>query len=143
VLRSVARRRLVETANLSACTTVNWNVCKSAIALYCLYLSVIKRECVTEVLINPIIPTRTRHFVTRTALHVTACMYFLDIFFSLLVFLTAHRKLLSKYPSHYSFSFHLSTTWSRPSDLSVKKIMYCFLIYTMRATCPSSYSLTS
>jgi hypothetical protein len=37
VLRSVARRRLVETENLRACATVNWNVCKSAIALYGLY----------------------------------------------------------------------------------------------------------
>jgi hypothetical protein len=34
---SVARRRLVETENPSACATVNWNVCKSAIALYGLY----------------------------------------------------------------------------------------------------------
>jgi hypothetical protein len=48
VLRSVARRRLVETENPSACAMVNWNVCKSAIALYCLYLSVIKRVCVIE-----------------------------------------------------------------------------------------------
>jgi hypothetical protein len=55
VLRSVARRRLVETGNPSACAVVNWKVCKSAIALYCLYLSVIKRECVTNVLISPII----------------------------------------------------------------------------------------
>jgi hypothetical protein len=39
-------------------------VCKSAIALYCLCnLSVIKRVC-NQVLINPIIWTRTRHFVT-------------------------------------------------------------------------------
>jgi hypothetical protein len=37
VLRSVARRRLVETENPSACATVNWKVCKSAIALYGLY----------------------------------------------------------------------------------------------------------
>jgi hypothetical protein len=29
---------------------------------YCLYLSVIKRECVTEVPMNPIIWTRTHHF---------------------------------------------------------------------------------
>jgi hypothetical protein len=34
VWRSVARRRLVETENLSACATANWSVCKSAIALY-------------------------------------------------------------------------------------------------------------
>jgi hypothetical protein len=42
VLRSVARRRLLKTENPSACATVNWKVCKSAIALY---LSVIKRTC--------------------------------------------------------------------------------------------------
>jgi hypothetical protein len=35
-------RRLVKTENPSACVTVNWKVCKSAIALY---LSVIKRTC--------------------------------------------------------------------------------------------------
>jgi hypothetical protein len=35
--RSVARRRLVETENSSACATVNLNVCKSAIVLYGLY----------------------------------------------------------------------------------------------------------
>jgi hypothetical protein len=34
VLRSVARRRLVETENPSACATVNWKVSKSAVALY-------------------------------------------------------------------------------------------------------------
>jgi hypothetical protein len=37
VFRSVATSRLVETENSSACATVNWNVCKSAIALYGLY----------------------------------------------------------------------------------------------------------
>jgi hypothetical protein len=37
VLRSVARRRLVETENPSACATVNWKVCNSVIALYGLY----------------------------------------------------------------------------------------------------------
>jgi hypothetical protein len=42
VLRSVARRRLVETGNPSMCTTVNCKVCKSATALY---LNVIKRTC--------------------------------------------------------------------------------------------------
>jgi hypothetical protein len=41
------------------------------IALYGLYLNVIKCECVTKVLINPIIRNRTRHFVARTFLHVT------------------------------------------------------------------------
>jgi hypothetical protein len=48
----------VKTANPDACATVNWKVCKSAIALY---LSVIKR-LVTKVLINPIIRTRNRYF---------------------------------------------------------------------------------
>jgi hypothetical protein len=42
VLGSIARRPLVEIENPSACATVNWKVCKSAIALY---LSVIKRTC--------------------------------------------------------------------------------------------------
>jgi hypothetical protein len=69
--KSVARRRLVKSGNPSACATMSWKMCKSAIALYCLYLSVIKRECVTEVLINQIIRTRTRQFVARTTLHVT------------------------------------------------------------------------
>jgi hypothetical protein len=31
--------------NPSACASVNCKVCKSAIALYCLYLNVIKRDC--------------------------------------------------------------------------------------------------
>jgi hypothetical protein len=62
VLRSVARRRLVEAESPSACATVNCKVCRSAIDLYYLYFSVIKRECVTEVVINPIIQTKTRHF---------------------------------------------------------------------------------
>jgi hypothetical protein len=44
----------------SACATVSWKVCKSAIALCCLYFNLFKRECVTKVLINPIIRTRTR-----------------------------------------------------------------------------------
>jgi hypothetical protein len=45
VLRSIARRRVVETENPSACATVGYKVCKSATATY---LSVIKRGCVTE-----------------------------------------------------------------------------------------------
>jgi hypothetical protein len=48
VLRSVARRRLVETGNPSACATVNCKVCKSAIALHCLCVRVIKSACVTN-----------------------------------------------------------------------------------------------
>jgi hypothetical protein len=40
VLRSVARRWLVESENPSACATVNWSLCKSAIALYCLWIKV-------------------------------------------------------------------------------------------------------
>jgi hypothetical protein len=37
----------VKTKNPSARATVNWKVCKPAIALYCLCVSVIKSECVT------------------------------------------------------------------------------------------------
>jgi hypothetical protein len=48
LLRSVVRRRLVETGNPSACATVNWEVCISAIALYCLHVSGIRCECVTK-----------------------------------------------------------------------------------------------
>jgi hypothetical protein len=48
----------VETENLSACVKANCKLCKSEIVLN---LSVIKIECVIEVLINPIIRTRTRH----------------------------------------------------------------------------------
>jgi hypothetical protein len=47
VLRSVARRRLVERENPSACAMVNWKVCISAIALCGLFVSVTKSECVT------------------------------------------------------------------------------------------------
>jgi hypothetical protein len=57
---SVARRRLVERDNPSACATVNWKKCISAIALYCLCVSVTKSESVTQLIINPIIRTRTR-----------------------------------------------------------------------------------
>jgi hypothetical protein len=35
----------VKTTNPSACATVKCKACKSAIALYCLYLSVKEREC--------------------------------------------------------------------------------------------------
>jgi hypothetical protein len=62
---------LWKTENYSVCETVNWKVCKSEMALYFMYLSVIKRVCVTKVLTNPIIWTRTRHFVMLTILHVT------------------------------------------------------------------------
>jgi hypothetical protein len=50
----------METESPIACATLKWKVCKSAIALYCLYVRVIRSECVTELLINPIIKTRTR-----------------------------------------------------------------------------------
>jgi hypothetical protein len=51
--------------------TMNYNVCKSAIAFYGLYLSVTK-ECVcNQLLINPIIRNRTRHLDACNALHVT------------------------------------------------------------------------
>jgi hypothetical protein len=35
----------VKTGNPNACAAVEWKVCKSAIALYCLYSNVIKRDC--------------------------------------------------------------------------------------------------
>jgi hypothetical protein len=64
VLRSVARRRPVETENPSACATVNWKFCKSAIALYGLWvqpvLTIIESD--RKVLINPIIRSRTRYY---------------------------------------------------------------------------------
>jgi hypothetical protein len=37
LLKSVARRRLMEREDPSGCVTVNGKVCKSAIALYSLY----------------------------------------------------------------------------------------------------------
>jgi hypothetical protein len=46
--RSVAGRRLVETENPSAFATVDCNWCKREIVLYCLYVSVIMSECVTN-----------------------------------------------------------------------------------------------
>jgi hypothetical protein len=36
VMKSVASRRLVKCENPSACVTMNWKVCRIAIALYCL-----------------------------------------------------------------------------------------------------------
>jgi hypothetical protein len=48
VLESVARRRLVETENPSACQTVSCKWCTSAIALNGLYSNVIKSDCVIK-----------------------------------------------------------------------------------------------
>jgi hypothetical protein len=56
VRKSVVRIGLVKTENLSACVTVNWNVCRSVIALL---LPIVPNE-VHEVSINPIIQFRTR-----------------------------------------------------------------------------------
>jgi hypothetical protein len=50
----------VKTENPNACATVNWKVCKSAIALCYVYLSITKCECVTQLLIYLIIRIRTR-----------------------------------------------------------------------------------
>jgi hypothetical protein len=46
---------------------------KKGIALYCMYLSVIESACVTQLLINPIIRTRTRlnSDVTRHNINMT------------------------------------------------------------------------
>jgi hypothetical protein len=51
----------MKTDNPSAFATVNWKVCKSAIALYCLYLSVIKRSC-NRSANKSNHPNRTRYF---------------------------------------------------------------------------------
>jgi hypothetical protein len=67
VATSVAKRRLVEIENSSACATVSCNWCKGDIALYCLCASVIMSEC-NQLLINPVIRTRTRLF---SGVHVT------------------------------------------------------------------------
>jgi hypothetical protein len=48
VLRAVAGRRLVEFENPSACATVCCKWCKRVIALYFLYVSGIRCECVTK-----------------------------------------------------------------------------------------------
>jgi hypothetical protein len=56
--RSVAGKRLVETEKTSACVVVHCKLCKSEIAVYGLYLNVIKGECATQLLKNPIIQTR-------------------------------------------------------------------------------------
>jgi hypothetical protein len=74
LLRSVARRWLVERESPSTCATVNWEVCKSEIAPYGLYLNVIKSQCVTQVLINPIIRTRT-HRICHAYNPTSDCTY--------------------------------------------------------------------
>jgi hypothetical protein len=48
VSTSVAGSRLVETENSSARATVNCKLCKREITLYCLCVSVIMSECVTN-----------------------------------------------------------------------------------------------
>jgi hypothetical protein len=68
VLRSVARKRLVMLKNPNACATVCCKLRKSATALY---LSVIKSERLTQLLINPIIPTSTRLISDVYQQHVT------------------------------------------------------------------------
>jgi hypothetical protein len=52
----------VERENPSACATVVCIWCKWEIVLYCLYVSVIRCECVNQLLMNPIIRNITRHF---------------------------------------------------------------------------------
>jgi hypothetical protein len=45
----------VETVNPSACAAEKCNSCKGEIALCYLYVSVLKSECVAQLLINPVI----------------------------------------------------------------------------------------
>jgi hypothetical protein len=71
VLRSVARRRLVQTENPSVCATVTWNVCKSAIALnYLCNLSAIKRVC-NQAANKSNYPNKNPSFRHAYPLHVT------------------------------------------------------------------------
>jgi hypothetical protein len=70
--RSVARRRLVEQENPSACAAVNFNWCKWETALYYHCISVIYEWVRKHLIINSIIRTRTRLI---SALHVTI-LYF-------------------------------------------------------------------
>jgi hypothetical protein len=58
VSRSIARRRLVERENLSACAMVDCKLCKREITLYCLCKCNYEWVC-NQLLINPIIWTRT------------------------------------------------------------------------------------
>jgi hypothetical protein len=56
--RSVARRRIVERENPSACGTVDCKFYKREITLYSLCVSVIMSDCITN-RINRIVRTRT------------------------------------------------------------------------------------
>jgi hypothetical protein len=72
VSRSVAGKRLVVTENPSAYATVNCRKCKWEIALYCLCINVVKCVCITQLLTNPIIRTRT---CLISGAHVTIYIY--------------------------------------------------------------------
>jgi hypothetical protein len=82
----------VETGNPSACETVKCKVCKSAIAGYCLYVCGIRCECVNQMLINPIIRTRTS--LISGVCHPTRH----NILFSFLVF-----SICDTCPAHFIF----------------------------------------
>jgi hypothetical protein len=58
VSRSVARKRRLEPEYPSACETVNCRCCRQKVALYWLWVNVIKSKCVTQMLMNPINQTR-------------------------------------------------------------------------------------
>jgi hypothetical protein len=77
-LRSVAGRRLVWTENPSKCATVDCKVCKREITLYCHCISVIYKWERNQLLINPIIRTRTRLIsgvhVTILSTHLRLCL---------------------------------------------------------------------
>jgi hypothetical protein len=84
--RLVARRRLVERQNPSACATVNCNWRKRDIALYGLCISVIYEWVGNQLIINPIIRTRTRPI---SGVHVTISF---DYSFVEEVFITQNER---------------------------------------------------
>jgi hypothetical protein len=76
-------------------------------------LNVTKRVCVTKLLINPIIRTRTRNFVTRTLLHVTISFLYPPFCFFFL-FLNSFLRQCSFRSHSYFLVISLVSSFSLP-----------------------------